>query len=178
MPGEPGVWVLIFGDLVVFTVFFATYLHARASQPERFAAAQKALNPAYGVAYTLLLLTGSLFVATGVRAARRRAGSPAPALFAGAFGCGLAFVALKSLEYHDKIAHGLTAGTNDFFLYFYILTGVHLFHVLIGLGVLIALVAKSRHQPLPFRFLEGGATFWHLVDLLWIVLFPLLYFVR
>ena len=82
IPGEGGLWVLIFGDLVVFAALFAVFLHYRADDPASFAVAQSSLTPAFGVTYALLLLTSSLLVAGGVRAVRRR--RPVPWLFVGA----------------------------------------------------------------------------------------------
>jgi nitric oxide reductase NorE protein len=105
----------------------------------------------------------------------------APRLFAAAFACGLGFVLNKYLEYSDKLSRGIKPATNDFWMYFYVLTGLHLFHLLLGLGVLAFCLAQSRKpalDPTRFAFVEGGACFWHMVDLLWIVLFPLLYLVK
>ena len=130
---------------------------------------------------TLLVPSSSLFVALGVKAVRTEAGPVAPKLIGMGMACGLGFVGMKFLEYGEKFATGITPATNEFFLYFFALTGLHLFHVLLGLGVLTTLVLKSRirqAEEMPFAFIEGGACLWHLVDLLWIILFPLLYLVR
>ncbi|EUA44138.1 cytochrome c oxidase subunit III family protein [Mycobacterium xenopi 4042] len=92
----------------------------------------------------------------------------------------MAFVGLKAVEYVAKVSQGHTANQNTFFLYFFILTGLHLFHVLIGIVVLVLLLTQAGHVELgttKMALVEGGACFWHLVDLLWIVLFPLLYLV-
>lgn len=88
---------------------------------------------------------------------------------------------MKLLEWGDKLSAGITPATNDFFMFFFTLTGLHFLHLLIGMVVLGFLVRASR-RPLPtprqLAYVEGGACFWHMVDLLWIVLFPLLYLVR
>lgn len=182
VPGEVGTWVFILGDMTVFAVLFATYLYYRAEDPGQFAAAQQELNQTFGAVNTLLLLLSSLLVVAAVRAVRRGSGDRiAPRLVAGAMACGLAFSALKIVEYQDKIADGHTPASEDFFLYYFVLTGMHWFHLLIGLGVLTALLVLTRKPALSDRqlsFVEGGACFWHMVDMLWIVLFPLLYFVR
>lgn len=179
VPGEAGVWVLILGDMVVFAIFFATYLVYRAADTAQFAASQAQLNQTYGAVNTLLLLTSSLLVAAGVKALRTRNGTLAPWLFSAALACGLGFAGMKFLEYGEKIGAGLTPRTDDFFMLYYILTGVHFFHVVLGMGVLTALIVSARRRAnAPMRFVEGGACFWHMVDLLWIILFPLLYLVR
>ncbi|MCW2784739.1 MAG: cytochrome c oxidase, subunit [Marmoricola sp.] len=180
VPGEEGTWVFLFGDMLVFGAFFTTFLVHRGAEPEVFDRSRHTLDLAIGLANTVVLLTSSLLVATAVRALRADARALAHRLFVGAFCCGLAFVALKAVEYTQKIHQGHTPGTNDFYLYYFILTGLHLFHVLIGLGVLGFLIRQPGRADLTTRrwmVIEGGACFWHLVDLLWIVLFPLLYLV-
>lgn len=180
VPGETGVWVFIFGDMMVFAVLFATYLYYRAENVELFNTSQGALNQTYGAVNTLLLLLSSMLVVMAVRAVRKQMRRVAPWLIAGAFTCGLAFSALKVIEYTGKVDHGITPATNDFYMYYFILTGLHWFHLAIGLcvlGVLFVLARKPKLTQQQFAFVEGGASFWHMVDLLWIVLFPLLYLV-
>lgn len=87
-------------------------------------------------------------------------------------------MANKAFEWRTKLAEGLTPATNDFFMYYFVLTGIHLLHVVIGIGVLVLVRRISQRPNLGVRAIcaiESGATFWHLVDLLWIVLFALLY---
>ncbi|GAA5156585.1 cytochrome c oxidase subunit 3 family protein [Pseudonocardia eucalypti] len=184
LPGEEGTWVFIFGDMMVFAVFFCTYLYYRGLEPELFNESQQQLRQIYGVVNTLLLLTSSLFVVVGIRAIRKRVAGVAPWMFSGALVCGLGFSLMKFLEYSEKLGKGLTPNTNSFFMYFYVLTGLHFFHLIIGMAVLVYLIVKSRAAETTqlttkqFAFVEGGACFWHMVDLLWIVLFPLLYLVK
>ena len=104
-----------------------------------------------------------------------------PRLLLGGAVTGLMFMVSKSVEYFQKFAHGLTPGTNPFFMWYFTLTGIHLAHVLLGTGLLAFLWVRSRsgafnsaHRAVP----ESVASFWHLVDLLWIVLFPLLYLMK
>jgi nitric oxide reductase NorE protein len=180
VPGEEGVWIFIFGDMLIFAVLFGTYLRYRSRNPQLFNHSQLALNPGFGVANTLLLLLSSLLVVVAITALRRKVIGIAPRLIAGAIACGLAFSILKVIEYHDKIQAGSTPLTNEFFMFYYALTGLHWFHLILGLAVLTYLLYVSRKPALTarqFRWAEGGGCFWHMVDLLWIVLFPLLYLV-
>lgn len=180
VPGEPGVWIFLFGDMVVFGIFFCTFMYQRAQAPQLFDESRHTLSIGIGLANTLILLTSSLFVVTAIRAIRASQRGAAQLLLAGALVCGLAFVGLKSVEYTAKVSQGHVPTQNNFYLYFFILTGLHLFHVLIGLVVLILLLTQARRAELSatrMGVVEGGACFWHLVDLLWIVLFPLLYLV-
>ena len=173
--------MFILGDMLVFAILFATYLHYRGESPELFNASQYALKAGFGAANTVLLLLSSLLVATAIRAIRIDAKRLAARLIVGAIACGLAFSTIKVLEYYGKVTEGITPATNEFFMYYFVLTGIHWFHLIIGLvvlGVLVALSKKSDTTVRHLAFIECGACFWHMVDLIWIVLFPLLYLVR
>ncbi|WP_322083347.1 cytochrome c oxidase subunit 3 [Burkholderia sp. BCC1972] len=175
IPGEPGVWLLIFGDLCVFAVFFLHFVSARSHAPDEFAAAHTLLDRPIGLLGSLLLLTSSLFVALGVHRLRRQ--SSARRQFSVAIAFGAAFVVCKLVEYGTKIHRGITPATDDFFMYYFAFTGIHLAHVLLGLGILL-LMRKVSQPPASTQHLlliESGGLFWHLVDLLWIVLFALFY---
>jgi nitric oxide reductase NorE protein len=182
VPGEPGIWVLLFGDMAVFTILFGVYLHRRGENKQLFAHSQDALNRTFGAVNTLVLLTSSLLVVFAVLALRsERWRHLAQRLTLGGVTVGACFVIIKVFEYHEKIAAGITPSTNEFYMYYFVLTGLHLAHVIIGLGVLIVLSRIAR-KPEPshthLAFFEGGGCFWHMVDLLWIVIFPLLFLVR
>ena len=176
---EPGVWLIVIGDLVVFVVLFGLFLHERADQPAVFAASQDRLHPAFGFVDTLLLLCSSLAAVAGVNASRAGAREVARRAFGVAIALGGCFVVSKAIEWSIEAGSGLTPDRDDFFQLYFVLTGLHLLHVLIGLGVLcVARALAAEDGPYDQRLVEGAAVFWHLVDLLWLVLFPLLYFVR
>jgi nitric oxide reductase NorE protein len=182
VPGEPGVWILLFGDLCVFAVLFAIFLEHRGTQPELFAASQDHLNRAFGATNTLILLTSSLLIVYATRALRSKTLRPlAPSLTLGAMALGVCFVVSKGFEYSKMLDAGLTPSTNEFFTYYFVLTGLHLGHLVVGLGVLTilcTLARKAEPSATHLKFFEGGACFWHMVDLLWIVIFPLVFLVR
>jgi nitric oxide reductase NorE protein len=192
LPGEEGVWVFILGDLVVFAIFFLTYVVYRSDNTPLYHASQDLLNRPLGLLNTVLLLTSSLFVAHAVRDARN-GGRRTPALLIAAICCGVGFCLVKAVEYGEKFAAGITLNSNEFFIFYFMFTGIHLAHVLIGLSVLVYLFARSRRlapdaSPVAgpeaspeasyVQALEGGGAFWHLVDLLWVVLFALLYLMK
>jgi nitric oxide reductase NorE protein len=181
IPGEAGVWVLIFGDMIVFGVFFVTYAVYRSQNPSLYDHAQQLMSQVFGVTNTVLLLSSSWFVALAVRRTRLGRSTLAPVLFALAFACGVGFSVMKFLEYGEKIRAGLTLNTNEFYTFYYMFTGIHFVHVLIGMAVLVYLGFISRREVLTeadMTMLESGASFWHLVDILWIVLFTLLYLMK
>ncbi|MFA5632224.1 MAG: cytochrome c oxidase subunit 3 family protein [Porticoccaceae bacterium] len=183
IPGEGGVWLFIFGDLLVFSLFFATFLFYRAENAALFDQSQAALNETYGVFNTALMLSSSWFVAMGISAVRRNSVRIPVALFSLAFLCGAGFGVVKFLEYGEKISQGINLTSNDFYMFYFLFTGIHFIHVLIGMGVLVFMIHYCRARPQGYsandvRNMESGGCFWHVVDLLWIVLFALLYLVK
>lgn len=181
IPGEPGVWVLIFGDMMIFTMFFLIFLYYRGQNPEMFVQSQTHLSQRLGVLNTMFMLTSSWFVASGIRAIRADRGKLAAVAFWLAFLCGVGFGIVKFFEYSAKLRIGITIGTNNFFMCYYMFTGIHFVHVLIGMVLLSFMARHARRGNFTARrqsLFEVGATFWHLVDLLWIVLFALLYLVK
>lgn len=178
LPGELGVWVFILGDMAAFGLFFTVFVWERASDPALFDASRDTLDITLGALNTLLLLSGSLFVIRGltaVKAGRSRVGRR---WLAGAMTTGAVFAVDKVIEYvgQGRAGHGIAS--NHFYMYFFMLTGIHLTHLAIGVGVLGYMRALAGHPTLTVRQvrnLESGASYWHMVDLLWIVLFALLY---
>ncbi|MFE2938140.1 cytochrome c oxidase subunit 3 family protein [Streptomyces sp. NPDC059255] len=181
VPGETGIWVFIFGDLVVFTVLFCVFVHERSRSPEEFERGRQALSLTFGTVNTLLLLTGSVCVVLGLHALRRGAARSGAWSFVVTLLCGAGFVVDKYLEYAHEIQAGHGPSVNVFFMYYFVLTGIHLLHLLIGMAALVIMYRIAR-TPAPgaeeMRVLEAGGCYWHLVDLLWIVLFALLYLMR
>lgn len=180
IPGEAGTWVFLFGDMLVFGAFFVTFLVERSKAPDVFDAARSTLHTGIGVINTLVLLTSSLCIVLTVNAMRVGQRPLATKAAAAAIVFGLLFIALKLYEYISLGAAGHGPGANDFYLYYFILTGLHLFHVCLGLGALSFVLAQTRRPELSdtrTALVEGAACFWHLVDLLWIFLFALLYLV-
>jgi len=181
IPGEAGVWVFILGDLNVFAIFFVYFLLQRSKQPELFTRSQEILNRDFGAVNTVFLLISSLFVVLAVRAVRANRNILAQRLLVGAFLFGVAFVVVKIFEYHERIAAHQVPSSNEFFMLYFVLTGLHLVHLVVGLAVLTALWIFARKSELTANqraFFDGGACFWHMVDLLWLVLFPLIFLVR
>jgi nitric oxide reductase NorE protein len=181
IPGEEGIWVFVLGDMTVFALFFGAFMYSRARNPDSSAHDHESMNVALGTTNTVLLLTSSLFVALGVQ--KMMFGTPerATRLFGGALACGLGFVAVKAVEWISLFIEHRTVGTSEYFSYYFVFTGIHLLHVFLGIVVLSRLVALSRRSELDPRQMllcETGGIFWHMVDLLWVVLFALFYLVR
>jgi nitric oxide reductase NorE protein len=180
IPGEVGIWLFILGDLIVFSLFFGNYLYDRSLDVELFSRSQATLSQSIGTVNTLVLLASSWFVVKGLHAVRVKAVYPGR-WFAAAWGCGLIFSINKLVEYVGKARVDIGAMTNDFYMYYFVLTGIHFVHVLVGMALLMLMrnvAVKATRTAGDARFLETGASFWHVVDVLWIVLFPLLYLIH
>jgi nitric oxide reductase NorE protein len=182
LAAEPGIWMFIIGDMTIFGLFFSTYAYYRALDIEGFRQAQSHLNQNFGLLNTLILLLSSVFVVLALAAIRTHKIKLARIQLSAAALCGLGFIAVKFFEYSEKIKQGYTLVSNDFFMYYYIFTGIHLLHLIIGLAVLLFMIIhlgqKKPNNTSEINIYEGGACYWHMVDLLWIVLFPLFYLLR
>jgi nitric oxide reductase NorE protein len=180
VPGEAGLWIFILGDMTLFGVMFVVFMWENRSARTVFHQSALELNRSIGVANTLVLLLSSYLVVAATWAHRRGDHARSTRLIFGALGCALAFATLKAVEYSQGIAAGHTAATNLFFTFYYVLTGIHLLHVVIGAGLLGAWAsALRRRRPWEAgrRLFEGIAVYWHMVDLLWIAIFALVYLV-
>jgi nitric oxide reductase NorE protein len=179
LPADGSMWVFVLGDLVIFGGYFLIFMVYRNQEHQLFLESQRHLSLTIGTVNTLLLLTSSWFVANGVLATRAGKYRRALSLTLWGGACGVLFALVKAYEWSSKINAGLTFPHNDFYMFYYMLTGIHLFHVLLGLVFLGVVVAELRN-PRKRRpaMVETGATYWHMVDLLWIVIFALLYVMR
>lgn len=179
VPGQSAMWFFVIGDLWIFTAYFACYMVDRSRNLELFLHGQQQLSQGAGVVNTVILLTSSLFVALATHAMRAGRMAAAQQLVALGGVCGVGFLAIKAFEWIPKISAGITPGSNAFFMYYYMMAGLHLCHVILGLIILTVVWRDLRYAAAPSaELMETGATYWHMVDLLWIVLFALLYLVR
>lgn len=176
---HPSILSFIAFDIASFVAFFGCFMIDRLYQPELFSQSAAMLDVNIGLANTLILLTSGWLVALAAGDARAGNFAQATNRLVLATIIGASFAVLKVFEYGIKIGQGLTAYTNDFFNYYYVLTGIHLFHLLIGLVLLWIVIQKTKRQtssdPEYMNWLNSTAVYWHMVDLLWIFLFPMLY---
>jgi nitric oxide reductase NorE protein len=183
VPGEPGIWIFVLLDMSIFAEMFGIFAWYRADQGDLFGSSQRLVNPLYGLVYTLLLLSSSWCVVLAVSAARKRMVELSSKLVVCGFGLGAAFAVLKFVEYGGKFSAGITPQSNEFFMFYFVMTFVHLLHALVGLGVLTYMrrqIMALTHEPVGTdsrreRLIVSSAIYWHMVDLLWIVLFALFY---
>jgi nitric oxide reductase NorE protein len=180
IPGDVNVWVFVIGDMVIFSAYFAAYLFLERGQTHQsFLHSQAQLSQTLGLVNTLILLTSSLCIALTVAAARDGKLAVASRFLALGGGLGVVFLLVKSYEWADKIGHGLSIVLDTFFMHYYILTGLHVMHVIVGFVFLIVLGRELRSDGGPrMQLVEVCATYWHMVDFLWILIFALLYLMR
>ncbi|KAA0571831.1 cytochrome c oxidase subunit 3 family protein [Azospirillum sp. Sh1] len=180
LPGNLMMWILIFSELAVFGAAFIGFAVARVLDPATFAAGQAHLNGTAGALNTMVLVTSGYLAARGVAAGRRGAVAQARRAMVMAAAVGSVFLAVKAMEYSATLGAGLTIDTDSFFTLYFLLTGFHALHVMLGIVILL-LVSRSGPETVPetlIENLETGAAFWHMVDLVWVILYPLVYLIR
>ncbi|MBM4255099.1 MAG: cytochrome c oxidase subunit 3 family protein [Deltaproteobacteria bacterium] len=181
IPGEVGLWVFVLADMSLFALFFLVFMWEGRKAPELYAAGTKALVQPYGFANTLVLLLSSWLVVLALDAHRREKHALVVRELVGALVCAAVFVTVKAFEYSHEVHSGYVPSTDIFFTCYFVLTGIHLAHVVIGSGLLIGWITKARArrswEP-SRRYVEGTAVYWHMVDLLWVVIFTLVYLVH
>ncbi len=181
LAGDLAIWFFILAELLAFGVFFAAYAFARANNIELFAAEQAALNRNAGALNTVLLLTASYFVVRAVQAAEAQASRQCANWLGGAIVTGFGFIIVKLTEYAAAFEHNISLSSSTFHMFYLSLTFFHFMHVILGLVILIAMwngARQGRYRPGDMNGLETGAAYWHMVDLVWLILFPLVYVIH
>lgn len=178
LPGDLAMWCFIYAELLVFGIFFLAYAFTRANNVELFNASQQDLDRVSGVINTVLLITSSFFVVRAVETIRHGRNQSCARWLAAAMACGAGFLVLKLAEFADKVEAGISMSTNTFYMFYLFLGFFHFMHVVLGMIILGAVALKARsggYSTDDHAGVETGASYWHMVDLVWIVLFPLIY---
>jgi len=173
LPGDLMMWILIVSELLVFGAGLLAFMAVRISDPSGFALAQDQLHRSAAGANTVVLVTSGYFAARAVAYANAGRITATRWALLGAGALGVVFLAIKFTEFAEKAALGIRPETHPFYTFYYLLTGFHAAHVIAGL-VIFALLAV---RPTP-RNTQVGAAFWHMVDLVWVLLFPIIYLLR
>ena len=171
-------WWFILAELTVFAMLLLSFAAAQALQPELFHASRQLLDRSMGLALTLSLLTSGLLAALALEQLRQGRSRHAAGLLLAALGCACGYVWLKLGEYQHLAGLGLDIEHNTFFTLYWIVTGFHFLHVLLGMLILGWLAkhcwqranAAGNHPAA-----ESAVLYWHMVDLVWVLLFPLVY---
>ena len=188
-----GMWVFLATEVMFFGGLFAGYTIYRNLYPPGFEAGSHMLNVTIGAINTAVLICSSLTMALAVRAAQMGKRNALVTFLILTTALGLAFVLIKlTLEWRHDYLEGLAPGLNFtfagpdakslelFFCFYFIMTGVHALHMMVGVGVLSVLLVqawKGHFGPNHFDAVETAGLYWHFVDIIWIFLFPLLYLI-
>jgi len=200
-----GFWLFLYTELFLFGAFFLVYAVYRSAHLEDFKLAAESLNTTIGTVNTVILLTSSLTVVLSLDALKSGAVKLAKGLLLATILLGLAFLVIKGFEWSAKFEHhlflqtasGIAAGEGSplltpgaemlpngqvlFFGLYFIMTGTHALHIIIGavwLGLVYFWISKGSIHPGNVGVLERSGLYWHLVDVIWIFLFPLYYLVH
>lgn len=178
LPGMPGIWVFVLLDMGFFALLFLAFVLGQLRHAELFAQSQRTLDVGLGLTNTLILLSSSWLVAFAVHAARDDDRKWSTRCLSLAILCGVSFVAIKVVEYSAKFRAGISILTNEFYMLYFAVTTLHLLHVIAGTTVLAVIAQKARNGGYGRGNtigIETGATYWHMIDLLWVMIFPLFY---
>ncbi len=170
LPGELIMWILIASEVLVFGAGLSVMVVLRLMDAEGFAQAQAMLDGRAAAANTLILVTSGWMAARAERAARAGARRAARIALGLAMLGGVAFLVVKGIEYSNDIAAGIGMETHVFFTFYYLLTGFHAAHVLAGVFVLALVAIRARPDGV-----QAGVMFWHMVDLVWVLILPPIY---
>lgn len=178
-PGGILLWIIILLELFTFGIAIIIFMYSAGQESAVFETSARQLNITIGSINTVVLLTSGYCMAKCVHLFRRGEVTRSRKQLLATLILGLVFMVLKAVEYEHKAAEGLTLGTNTFFDFYWMLTGFHLIHVATGMVILLwwNLTMQRKPQGEALGNLEAGAAFWHLCDLIWLLLFPVLYLI-
>ena len=176
-PGGILIWILILLELTTFGVALIVMVINSHDDPALFHRSRMELNAAFGAANTIFLLTSGFFMAATVHQFKAGNGLKASSFLKLTLFGGLLFLVLKGVEYYLKIQAGHTLGFNQFYTYYWLLTGFHVIHVITGMVILISMYSGIKKRTSLPENVEAGAAFWHMCDLIWLLLFPTLYLI-
>jgi cytochrome c oxidase subunit 3 len=186
-----GMWLFIFTELLLFGMLFVIYAVYRYKNPVAFQLAGEELDVVIGTLNTLILLVSSATVAMSITAIQKGKKKLALSYLHATVIIAVLFLINKYFEWGGKVSYGfypqadelleLGFGTVLFFGLYWVMTGIHALHIIIGIGLFIYVINKVESEKInsgDYVWLENTGLYWHLVDLIWIFLFPLFYLIH
>lgn len=180
-PGDLAIWIFILAELLVFGVLFVVYAFTRSYNIELFDLHQLQLDRNAGLINTITLITSSYFVVRAVAAIKQGNTQSCSRWIWAAIALGVLFLLVKGFEYQHHFSQGIGLSTNLFYTFYISLTFFHFMHVIMGMVILSVIAHKARqggYSAENHTGVETGASYWHMVDLVWLILFPLVYVMR
>jgi len=178
LAGDLAIWFFIYAELIVFGIFFLGYAFARSYNLPLFLESQTHLDPRFGALNTFFLITGSYFLVKAVDAISHNQRRHTHYYLLATLAMGSCFIVVKSIEFWGKYQDGIRLSSNTFFMFYWAMTFFHYMHVILGMIIIAAIWLKNRcggYSDKDYLGVETGAAYWHMVDLVWVILFPLLY---
>lgn len=178
-PGGILLWILIFLELITFGMALIALVYSSKQEPELFHTSRLLLNPIYGTINTLLLVTSGFFMVASVENLKAEKKQKSLRFLLATMLFGILFLTLKGVEYSSKIDDGLSIDYNLFFTFYWLLTLFHVIHVIVGIVILTAIYfgIKKEKSGTSIEDVEASAAFWHMCDLIWLLLFPIIYLI-
>lgn len=181
IPGSWAIWAAILAEMSEFAIMFMVYFIAKSHHPIEFSQGPLKLNTLAGTANTLVMLTSSFFVVRAVIALRNHQQRLSAQFLWAAVALGCVYLIIKWFEYRWNVHHGLTVKTNLFYGIYYYVTFNHFLHVGWGTAAIVWVIYRLNtgvYTPNEHEGLINVAVYWHMIDLAWITIFPLLYVIR
>ena len=178
-PGGILMWIIVFLELITFGMALIAMAVYSKQEPQIFHNSRLLLNTTFGAINTVFLITSGFFMVLSVQYFKENKLSKTKVYLKLTILGGLLFLALKGLEYYQKMEAGLTIGFDTFFTFYWMLTLFHVIHVVVGLVILFSvhIALNKKKSNLKLEDFEASATFWHMCDLIWLLLFPLIYLI-
>lgn len=176
-PGGILIWIIIFLELFTFGIALIAMVYSGKETPELFHESRQYLNTTIGAVNTVLLIVSGFFMAASVHYLKHNDLNKTNLFLKLTMLGGLLFLGLKGFEYYDKIETGFNIGYNLFFTYYWMLTLFHVVHVIVGLVILSSVYfgLNKSNSTTKIDDVEASAAFWHMCDLIWLLLFPIIY---
>jgi len=178
-PGGILLWIIIFLELITFGAALIAMAFYGKQEAEIFHESRLLLNVTYGTINTVFLLTSGFFMAVTVHEIKEKKTQKAQKYLLVTMLFGFLFLILKAIEYNAKLNAGLDMGYNTFFTFYWMLTLFHVIHVIVGLVILTSVYfgIKKENSTTNIIDVEASAAFWHMCDLIWLILFPVIYLI-
>ncbi|EZH75369.1 nitric oxide reductase [Aquimarina atlantica] len=174
-PGGILMWIIISLELITFGMAIIAMVYSGKQEPDLFHQSRMLLNPIYGIINTILLLTSGFCMAISVHYLRINIPQKSKILLLVTMLFGMLFLLVKTFEYNEKISLGFDINHNLFFTFYWLLTLFHVIHVIVGLVILGSVYFGLRNKKTTIEDVEASASFWHMCDLIWLFIFPIIY---
>lgn len=180
-PGGILIWIILFVEIVSFLLATTALMYYRSLDVEMFTAFQNTLDVRMGTLNTIVLITSGYLIANAVDSLKKNLHEQATKYITLSTVLGVLFLVFKSIEYYHKVELGLTLSTNIFYTFYWMVTGFHFIHVIIGIIILLFMryhIKQKNYNAEDMFDVESSATYWHMCDLIWILIFPVFYLIN